>query len=173
VTPLGIDPETSRLVAQCLNHYATPGPAELRVVGQLSEEVRVAFGVPRESVLGPLHFLAYVNDIWRNTESTVRLLAHNRIICRKFVNKKDIETLQKDLDRLGDWAVEKLIVVKQGSLFYESPSKETTKLFVRELLKNGNSNIKSIAYTSLTRPILEYGAACWEGQINVLDRVQI
>jgi hypothetical protein len=26
VTPLGIDPETVRLVAQCLNHYATPCP---------------------------------------------------------------------------------------------------------------------------------------------------
>ena len=26
VTPLGIDPGTVRLVAQCLNHYATPGP---------------------------------------------------------------------------------------------------------------------------------------------------
>jgi len=26
VTPTGIDPGTSRLVAQCLNHYATPGP---------------------------------------------------------------------------------------------------------------------------------------------------
>ena len=26
VTPPGIDPETVRLVAQCLNHYATPGP---------------------------------------------------------------------------------------------------------------------------------------------------
>ena len=26
VTPLGIDPETVRLVAQRLNHYATPGP---------------------------------------------------------------------------------------------------------------------------------------------------
>ena len=25
VTPSGIDPETVRLVAQCLNHYATPG----------------------------------------------------------------------------------------------------------------------------------------------------
>ena len=25
VTPPGIDPGTSRLVAQCLNHYATPG----------------------------------------------------------------------------------------------------------------------------------------------------
>ena len=26
VTPPGIDPGTSRLVAQCLSHYATPGP---------------------------------------------------------------------------------------------------------------------------------------------------
>ena len=26
VTPLGIDPGTVQLVAQCLNHYATPGP---------------------------------------------------------------------------------------------------------------------------------------------------
>jgi hypothetical protein len=26
VTPPGIDPETVRLVEQCLNHYATPGP---------------------------------------------------------------------------------------------------------------------------------------------------
>ena len=26
VTPPGIDPRTSRLVVQCLNHYATPGP---------------------------------------------------------------------------------------------------------------------------------------------------
>jgi hypothetical protein len=29
--PLGIDPETLRLAAQCLNHYATPGPSVLVV----------------------------------------------------------------------------------------------------------------------------------------------
>jgi hypothetical protein len=43
-------------------------------------------------------------------------------------------------------------------------------------LKKGNRNTKSLAYTSLVRPILEYGAACWDpyriGQINALDRVQ-
>jgi hypothetical protein len=27
VTPKGINPGTVRLVAQCLNHYATPGPS--------------------------------------------------------------------------------------------------------------------------------------------------
>jgi hypothetical protein len=48
--------------------------------------------------------------------------------------------------------------------------------FTMRILKNGNSNTKSLAYTSLVRLILEYGAACWDpyrmGQINVLDWVQ-
>jgi hypothetical protein len=33
-----------------------------------------------------------------------------------------------------------------------------------------------LSYTSLVRPILEYGAVCWDpyrkGQVNALDRVQ-
>jgi len=41
--------------------------------------------------------------------------------------------------------------------------------------KQGNNNTKSLAYTSLLPPILEYGAASWdpfrEGQIIALDRV--
>ena len=48
--------------------------------------------------------------------------------------------------------------------------------FVMRVLKKGNRNTKSLAYTSLVRPILECGAACWDpcrgGQINALDRVQ-
>jgi len=48
--------------------------------------------------------------------------------------------------------------------------------FVMRVLKKGNRNKKSLACTSLVRPILEYGSACWdpcrEGQINALGRVQ-
>jgi len=55
-------------------------------------------------VLGSLLFLAYVNDISRNIESTVRLLLMTVILY--ITNKEDIEKLQKVLDRLGEWAVE-------------------------------------------------------------------
>ena len=44
------------------------------------------------------------------------------------------------------------------------------------IVKKGNKNTRSLVYMSLVRPILEYGAACWdphrECQISALDRVK-
>ena len=74
----------------------------VRVEGQLSEEVRVTSGVPQGSVLGPLLFLAYINDIGRNTESTIRLFADDCVIYRKILNDDDMEKLQKDMDKMGE-----------------------------------------------------------------------
>jgi hypothetical protein len=48
--------------------------------------------------------------------------------------------------------------------------------FPMRMLQKGNSNAKRLAYMSIIRPILEYGAACWdpfrEGQRSALGRVQ-
>jgi len=64
------------------------------------------------SVLGPLLFLAYVNDIWRNNESTIRLLTDDCVIYKKIINSEDIENLLIDLDRLGEWAAENGMKIK-------------------------------------------------------------
>ena len=53
------------------------------VDGKISEEVRVTSGEPQGSVLGPLLFLSYVKDIWRNDESNIRQFADDYIIYRK------------------------------------------------------------------------------------------
>jgi len=98
------------------------------VGGQLSEEVRVTSGVPQGSVLGPLLFLDYVNDIWRNMESTIRLFADDCVIYRKIINNADMEKLQKDLDRLGEWTVENAIKI--------NPSKSKAIHFTRARVKD-------------------------------------
>jgi hypothetical protein len=62
------------------------------------QKLRVTSGVPQGV---PLLFLAYINDIWRNTESTIRLFVDNCVIYRKIINNEHMEKLRKDLDRLG------------------------------------------------------------------------
>jgi len=100
----------------------------VRVGGQLSKEVKVTSGVPRGSVLGPLLFLVYVNDIWRNMDSSITLFADDCIIYRKITTKNDIEMLQKDLDTLGEWAVENGVKI--------NPSKIKAIRFTRARVKN-------------------------------------
>jgi len=100
----------------------------VRVGGQLSAEVRVMSGVPQGSVLGPLLFPAYVNEIWRNVESTIRLSADDRVIYRKIINNADMEKLQKDLDKVGEWVVENAMKI--------NPSKSKAVRFTRARVKD-------------------------------------
>jgi hypothetical protein len=105
----------SRVVV-LLREFLLGRKQRVRVEGHLSEEVRVTSGVPQGSVLGPLLFLAYVNDISRNIESTIRLFPDDRVINRKIANKGGIEMLQNHLDRLGEWAVENAMKINPSKV---------------------------------------------------------
>jgi len=98
-----------------------------RVDGQLSEEVRVNSVVPQGSVLSPLMFLAYVNDIWRNIESNIRLFADDCIIYRKIMDSIDIDILRTDLKRLGKCAIENEMKINPDKSKAESFTKAKAK----------------------------------------------
>jgi hypothetical protein len=44
------------------------------------------------------------------------------------------------------------------------------------VLKKGHNNMKRLAHTALVRPIMDYGAVCWdrygEGRVSALNWVQ-
>ena len=60
-------------------------------------------GVPQGSVLAPVMFLVYVNDMTEGVNNYMSLFADNAKLLRKIESKEDCEHLQKDLDKIHRW----------------------------------------------------------------------
>ena len=71
--------------------------------GERSAEAPVASDVPQGSVLGPLLFLLYINDLPQNIQSQVRLFADDTSVYSTVNSLEDVTTLQADLDTLQEW----------------------------------------------------------------------
>jgi len=68
--------------------------------GYMSQEASVLSGVPQGTVLDPLLFLIFINDITENISSPIRLFADDCLIYREIWSPSDCHFLQEDLDTL-------------------------------------------------------------------------
>ena len=59
--------------------------------------------MPQGSVLGPLLFVVYINDLHPVVSSTIGLFADGTCMYRVIRLKKNIAALQKDVDAIVKW----------------------------------------------------------------------
>ena len=72
--------------------------------GVKSDWAPVVSGVSQGTVIGPLLFFLYINDINADIESEIRLFADDFVCYHEIKDKEDTLKLQRDIDRLGNWA---------------------------------------------------------------------
>ena len=72
-----------------------------------SDIVSVLSGVPQGSIIGPLLFVLFINDIYQNVDekSYINLYADDTKLWRKIASSADCDVLQKDIESLNQWCM--------------------------------------------------------------------
>ena len=78
----------------------------VKIKGSLSEESHVKSGVPQGSVLGPLLFIAYINDLPLLVNSPTKVFADDTKMYKEIESISDADSFQADIDSLVKWCQE-------------------------------------------------------------------
>ena len=112
-----------------IENYLVNRTQKVFIGSSMSSSKQTAAGVPQGSVLGPLFFLVYVNDIVENLLSITRLFADDTSLAFTSSSFADLEgILNHDLRIISSWARRWLVDF--------NPSKTVAVLFTLE--KNVN-----------------------------------
>lgn len=86
-----------------LESFLTQRTQSVVCEGKSSRPSPVTSGVPQGTVLGPLLFLLYINDLPDNLQSPVKLFADDALLYGVIANDTDCDHLQDDLQKLEQW----------------------------------------------------------------------
>ena len=75
----------------------------VNINGNVSESVRVTSGVPQGSVLGPILFIYYINDLPDCVSCKTKIFADDTKAYSRMTSLEDRDNLQSDINNLVSW----------------------------------------------------------------------
>ena len=139
-----------------INSWLSGRTQQVVLDGQASDPVPVLSVVPHGSVLGPILFQNFINDLPENIRSSVCLFADDCVLYMNLYSIQDCLTLQEDLTSLGQWEADwqmKFNVAKRHSMRVTRHQHQHHKhiLFDYNFLHNQTlENVHSAKYLCIT-----------------------
>ena len=99
----------SSQITSWIQNFLSDRKQFVTVNGENSELCPVLSGIPQGSVLGPVHFTIFINDLPGRVTSEAFLYAYDTKIFNKIKENTDVIDLQKDLAKLTEWSNEWLL----------------------------------------------------------------
>ncbi len=91
------------VILKWIGNWLTNRKQRVVINGKASEWIDVTSGVPQGSVLGPVLFLVYINDIDDGITSIISKFADDTKIANSVVSYEQVIEMQKNLDKLSEW----------------------------------------------------------------------
>ena len=109
----------------------------VEINGEKSQWIPVKSGIPQGSVLGPLLFLIYINDLRDNVNSTAYMYADDTKIYREIKSEYDHGILQRDLENLKTWSDRWLLKFHPSKCYYITIGQHNEEEFTYSMIENG------------------------------------
>ena len=141
-------------VYQWTQDFLSKRTQEVAVNGVTSKEAAVTSGIPQGSVLGPLLFIMYINDLPNHVHNEVRIFADDTKLFKE-VQRVDRCSLQEDLDRLTDWSRDWLLKFHPEKCCHMRIGSSTTDstYSMKEVDNNGDTKRHSLAQTEAEKDL--------------------
>jgi hypothetical protein len=87
-----------------IRNWLTGRSQRVAIDEKYSDWTNVTSGVPQGSVLGPLLFIIYINDLDHGIISKINKFADDTKLCHRAFTERDRITIQEDINRLLQWS---------------------------------------------------------------------
>ena len=136
--------------------------------GQTFSWELVKSGVPQGSVLGPLFFLIYINDLPDNLESNCKIFADDTFLFYKVFDKHvSRATLNKDLELINNWAFQ------WKMQFNPDRNKQAQELYFSKTTGNQKSlDLTFNKSNAASSPSVKQSGMLLDSRLNFNERVQ-